>query len=110
MTQLDPVGSGFHPPVVDRNEEEDERDNAVNNLALLDVQKQDTEVQEDYNAESESEKGQQSGPEKPGPVGFWSHDLVNVRLHVIFLWMKTGKASHKNILYREIKSRRRNQS
>jgi len=35
-TQLDPVGAGYHPSVVDRNAEEDERDNATN-LDLLDV-------------------------------------------------------------------------
>ena len=95
MNQLDPVGSGFHPPVVDRDEEEEESNSEINNVGLLDVQKQDTEVQEDCNAESESEKGQHSGAEDSSPVGFWSHELVNVRLHVIYLWLKTGKASHK---------------
>ncbi|KAL6720337.1 hypothetical protein ACLMJK_002258 [Lecanora helva] len=93
MSQPNPTGLASHPPVVDkteaRNEQEEERDDAEDNFDLLDVQKQDTEVQEDYNPESESEKGQQSGGEKPRHVGFWSHELVNVRLHVIYLWFKT---------------------
>ncbi len=72
-TQLDPVGAGYHPSAVDRNAEEDERDNATN-LDLLEVQKQDTVDAEEYNAESESEKGNQTGQEKPRHVGFWAHN------------------------------------
>ena len=99
-TQLDPVGTRHHPPI-DRNEEanekaneeEEERDDAINNLGLLDIQKEDTVDTVEYNPESESEKGQQSAQGKPKHVGFWAHELNNVRLHVINLWFRTSKAS-----------------
>ena len=90
-TQLDPVGSGYHPSVANENEEEERDDYAANHLGLLDIQKEDTVDSKEYNAESESERGQQTGAEKPPHAGFWSHDLVNVRLHVIKLWCRTGK-------------------
>lgn len=97
-TRLDPVRTGYHPSLVERNEEENERDDAVDNLDLLGAEKIDTADVGDYNVESESEKGQQSGPEKVRHVGFWAHDLVNVRLHVIKLWCRTGGSFvHKSI-------------
>ena len=92
-TQLDPVGSGYHPPVIDRHREENEQDDAANHFGLLDIQKQDTAATAEDSPESESEKGQRSDPEKPRHVGFWSHELVNVRLHVIKLWCRTGKTN-----------------
>lgn len=92
-TRLDPVGAGYHPSVAETeaNVKEAERDEAHDNLNLLDVEREKTASAEEYNAESESEKGQQDGNEKPRHVGFWSHELVNVRLHVIKLWCRTGE-------------------
>ena len=92
-TQSDPVGTRHRPPI-DPNEEEEERDDAINNLGLMDIQKEDTIDTVEYNPESESEKGQQPAQEKPKHVGFWAHELNNVRLHVIHLWVRTGKAIH----------------
>ena len=90
--RLDPVGTGTHPPVVGTDGELEEREVDTLNPGLLglNITKTETETAE-YNAASESESGQQHYDEKPGPVGFWHHDLVNVRLHVIKLWLRTGE-------------------
>ena len=92
--RLDPVGTGSHPPVVesDREVELEEREIDTLNPGLLTLNntKTTTEATE-YNAGSESESGQQDHDEKPRHVGFWHHDLVNVRLHVIKLWLRTGE-------------------
>ena len=37
----------------------------------------------------EEEKAQPTG--KPQHAGFWEHSMVNVRLHVLKLWTRTGK-------------------
>ena len=98
-TRLDPIRTGYHPSVADQNEAENERDDAVDNLDLLGAQKVDTADVGEYNVESESEKGQQSGPEKPQHVGFWAHELNNVRLHVIKLWCRTGGSTVHDCVY-----------
>lgn len=92
-TQLDPVGAGYHPSVGEMNAEVEETDNAHDHLDLLDTRTKETEGADDYNDGSESEKGRQYGIEKQRHVGFWSHELVNVRLHVIKLWIRTGESS-----------------
>lgn len=91
QTQLDPVGSGYHPSVAEMNAKGEERGEANDNLDLLDVRTQKTVSADQYDAENESEKGQRGGSEEPRHVGFWSHELVNVRLHVIKLWCRTGE-------------------
>ena len=91
-TRLDPMGSGYRPPAAEiaagiAAEKEEERDTDHTNLDLLKV-----ETTEE-NGETDSEKGQQQqgAGEKVRHVGFWSHELVNVRLHVIKLWSRTGE-------------------
>ena len=95
--RLDPVGTGLHPPVVepDRELEEREVDTLNPGLLTLNNTKTTTETSE-YNAGSESDSDQQHYDQKPGHVGFWHHDLVNVRLHVIKLWLRTGKNAPSN--------------
>lgn len=88
--RLDPVGTGAHPPVVQSDQELEVRELDTLNPGLLSLNKTTTEAVE-YNAASESESGQQDYDEKPRHVGFWHHDLVNVRLHVLKLWLRTGK-------------------
>ena len=92
--RLDPVGTGSHPPVIESDRELEEREIDTLNPGLLTLNKLKTETETaEYNAASESESGQQNFDEKPRHVGFWHHDLVNVRLHVIKLWLRTGKDS-----------------
>ena len=97
--RLDPVGTGSHPPVVEPDGELEEREIDTLNPGLLTLNntKTTTETSE-YNAGSESESGQQDHHEKSMHVGFWHHDLVNVRLHVIKLWLRTGKIVPSNNL------------
>ena len=90
--RLDPVGTGSHPPVVESDLELEEREVDTLNPGLLTLKNTQTTTEAaEYNAGSESENGQQDCEEKPRHVGFWHHDLVNVRLHVIKLWLRTGK-------------------
>ena len=89
--RLDPVGTGAHPPVVDSDRELEEREVDTLNPGLLTLNDIKTETQTaEYNAASESESGQ-GFDKKPRAVGFWHHDLVNVRLHVLKLWLRTGE-------------------
>ena len=90
--RLDPVGTGSHPPVVESDRELEEREVDTLNPGLLALNNiKTTSEAAEYNGESESESGQQDFDEKPRHVGFWHHDLVNVRLHVIKLWLRTGE-------------------
>ena len=92
-TRLDPVGSGYHPSASEiANEKEEERDTDHTNLDLLKVQTSETSGDDEGNGQADTEKGQQQqgGGEQIRHVGFWSHDLVNVRLHVLKLWFRTG--------------------
>ena len=90
--RLDPVGTGSHPPVVESDLELEEREVDTLNPGLLTLNNTKTATETtQYNAGSESESGQQDCDEKPRHVGFWHHDLVNVRLHVINLWLRTGE-------------------
>ena len=92
--RLDPVGTGSHPPVIESDRELEEREIDTLNPGLLGLTNTKTKTETaEYNASSESENGQQDYDEKPRHVGFWHHDLVNVRLHVIKLWLRTGKDS-----------------
>ena len=94
--RLDPVGTGSHPPVVDSDRELEEREVDTLNPGLLTLSTKTTHEAAEYNAGSESESGQQEFDEKPRHVGFWHHDLVNVRLHVIKLWLRTGEKIPSN--------------
>ena len=90
--RLDPVGTGSHPPVVESDRELEEREIDTLNPGLLTLNNTRTTIEAaEYNAGSESESGQKPYGEKSRNVGFWHHDLVNVRLHVIKLWLRTGK-------------------
>ena len=92
--RLDPVGTGSHPPVIESDRELEEREIDTLNPGLLTLNNTKTEIETaECNASSESENGQQNVDKKPRHVGFWHHDLVNVRLHVIKLWLRTGKDS-----------------
>ena len=88
--RLDSAGAGANPPVVESDKELEVRELDTLNPGLLSLNKETTETV-GYNAASESESGQQDYDEKPRHVGFWHHDLVNVRLHVLKLWFRTGK-------------------
>ena len=90
-TRLDPVGTGAHPSVVESDDQSEVQEIDILNPGSMTLNTTKTAQAEEYNAGSENEKGQQDGNEKPRPVGFWHHDLVNVRLHVIKLWARTGK-------------------
>ena len=89
--RLDPVGTGSQPPVVESDRELEEREIDTLNPGLLLNNTKTTSEATEYNTGSESESGQQDRDEKPRHVGFWHHDLVNVRLHVIKLWLRTGE-------------------
>lgn len=92
--RLDPVGTGSQPPVIESDRELEERELDTLNPGLLTLNNTKTETETaDYNVSSESENGQQNFDKKTRHVGFWHHDLVNVRLHVIKLWLRTGKDS-----------------
>lgn len=51
----------------------------------------DTVAASEHHARGEDEKGRQGDGEKPRHVGFWHHEMNNVRLHVLKLWLRTGK-------------------
>lgn len=90
--RLDPVGTGSHPPAIESDSELEERGIDTLNPGLLTLNNTKTQTEAtEYNAASESESGQQDFNEKPRHAGFWHHDLVNVRLHVIKLWLRTGE-------------------
>ena len=42
---------------------------------------------------TEKEGQENESGEKTTHVGFWHNDLTNVRLHVLKLWARTGKAN-----------------
>lgn len=43
----------------------------------------------------EEERMEPSG--RPKHAGFWEHSMVNVRLHVLQLWTRTGKIRHLEV-------------
>lgn len=43
----------------------------------------------------EEERMEPSG--RPKHAGFWHHSMVNVRLHVLKLWARTGKIRHLEV-------------
>ena len=51
----------------------------------------DTVAASEHHARGEDEKRRQGGGEKSRHVGFWHHEMNNVRLHVLKLWLRTGK-------------------
>ena len=90
-TRLDPVASGYHSSVVESTNQFEEREIDTLNPGLLSLRNTKTADAGEYNAGSEGEKGQHDENEKPRHVGFWHHDLVNVRLHVLKLWARTSE-------------------
>ena len=61
-------------------EEADRKPNvAVSSTMDLSVVKNDDEAPFGY------------GKEKCDHAGFWDHSMINIRLHVLKLWAKTGK-------------------
>ena len=90
-TRLDPVGTGVLPSVVESGDQSVVQEIDILNPGSMTLSTTKNAQADDYNAGSESEKGQHDEDEKPRHVGFWHHDLVNVRLHVMNLWTRTGK-------------------
>ena len=90
---MDPAGSGAHPPAPQDSGEMEERELDIVNPEFISLDKLATTTDgEADNASSESEKGQQPpGTGPPQHAGFWHHDMVNIRLHVLKLWARTGK-------------------
>lgn len=58
---------------------------AQGRITRTDLEREDT-VDVDVDDE---EKARPSG--KPQHAGFWEHSMVNVRLHVLKLWTRTGE-------------------
>ena len=56
--------------------------------AWADIKKTSLE-QENSDGVDEAEKAERPGP--PAHAGFWHHSMVNIRLHVLKLWTRTGK-------------------
>ena len=87
------------PPPSPDSEQLEEREVDTLNPGLLGLDTSDatdtkeTANEDEDNAETDSEKGkrQGNGNEQPRHAGFWHHDMVNVRLHVLHLWCRTGK-------------------
>ena len=84
--QLDPVGAQYHPPLVEEN---DQWQGGNHGLLELEDTKEITDA--DGDDANVSELGNQAEGGKPRHAGFWHHDMVNVRLHVIKLWARTGE-------------------
>jgi len=88
---LDPVGAGYHPPIPESDQDLEVRELDTLTPELLNVRwSRDTGSPDEYENNDGNEKGTQDVPQKLRHVGFWHHDLVNVRLHVIKLWARTG--------------------
>ena len=51
----------------------------------------DTVAASQHPTGSENEKGRHGGPGESGHVGFWHHEMNNVRVNVLKLWARTGK-------------------
>ena len=90
--KLDPVGAGYHPP---QTEEDGEWQGGNHGLLKLRDTKDDSEGNETTANLGKLET--QTDSEKPRHVGFWHHDMVNVRLHVIKLWARTGENVSKEL-------------
>lgn len=87
------------PPLAETSSSEDleEQDIQCNHDTNHSLLLQDTNYTKDTVAASqrptgsENEKGPQGEGGMSGHVGFWHHELNNVRLHVLKLWARTGK-------------------
>ena len=53
----------------------------------------DTVAKSEYLSKSRTGKEGQRDGEETKHVGFWHHDLNNVRLHVLKLWARTGEVN-----------------
>ena len=104
-----------HPPLAQSssNEDPEERDividHALNHKLLLqdtNYTKHTVVAASQHHTEDVNEKGQQESGATANHVGFWHHDLNNVRLHVLRLWARTGKAktcTHRQLLQASVR-------
>lgn len=49
-----------------------------------------TEVLDPIGSDNVDEEERMEPSERPNHAGFWEHSMVNVRLHVLKLWARTG--------------------
>lgn len=50
------------------------------------------DLEDDVDDEEQAQPTGNPPKEKSQHAGFWEHSMVNVRLHVLKLWVRTGKA------------------
>lgn len=98
-SQSEPPDTKTGPPLVESSSSEglEEQDIQLNHgtnhsLLLQDTNyTKDTVASSQHPTRSEDEKGRHGEGGESGHVGFWHHELNNVRLHVLKLWARTGK-------------------